>query len=163
MRGVSTKLSRPYGGNSTLPTERPTPERLAAIVRKHQMLVHGTPDCETCEVLAALDGAEEARDRHWTEEAQRSFEGVRGLDQMHEGGFNDPATFVIHEVWKRDPRVASLERRLGEARDALRKYHDWASRMPDVGFDSTSPRWQWWQQRPIVTAKAALKGQRGAQ
>lgn len=39
---------------------------------------------------------------------------------------------------------------------ALRAYHDWASRMPDAGFNDKSPRWAWWHERPQQSAEKVL-------
>ncbi len=43
-----------------------------------------------------------------------------------------------------------------QTRTALQAYDDWASRMPDAGFTSESPRWAWWHERPYAQARAAL-------
>jgi hypothetical protein len=49
-----------------------------------------------------------------------------------------------------------LREQLDAARQALQELLDWSDRMPDAGFTSESPRWQWWHERPAAAARAAL-------
>jgi hypothetical protein len=78
---------------------------------------------------AAAAAARRARDATWIEEAQRGFEGVRDplgdpslVDgwKGHHGKSDVVPCFVLHEVWKRDPRVeAERERIAGHIRGML--------------------------------------------
>jgi hypothetical protein len=44
--------------------------------------------------------------------------------------------------------LSACREQLRGAVEALRELDAWASRMPDAGFTSDDPRWDWWHERP---------------
>jgi hypothetical protein len=71
-------------------------------------------------IAAALRTARQQRDAKWIEEADKAFEHVRNplTDPAAIEGWAGDAVpaFVLHEVWKRNPRVAPLIDALVEIR-----------------------------------------------
>jgi len=76
---------------------------------------------------AALIEARRQQDRVWIREAERGFEGVRDPQEdpsLIDGwrsvdAYGEVASFVLHEVWKRSPRVEPLNSRLAGAEKLL--------------------------------------------
>lgn len=67
---------------------------------------------EFCSICVRLAIHRRSRDAFWIGEAHKAFEGVRDpiADQSLVKGWAGDAVpaFVLHEIWKRDPRVQPL-------------------------------------------------------
>lgn len=81
---------------------------------------------------------------------REALDDLRGCERDFSTG--DKYDASIEEKMKpRYAALASLEEQL-EALDA------WASRMPDAGFNSDDPRWDWWHERPRLSNPANDSG-----
>jgi hypothetical protein len=69
--------------------------------------------------MDSKDRAMTIRDRLWLEVCRRYFEDVR--EDYRVGGFPDLPSFVIHEIWKRDPRVSEVQAQLSDARAEIER------------------------------------------
>ena len=58
--------------------------------------------------------------------------------------------------------LSRVESRLARLEEGLRRYDEWASRMPDAGFTSDDPRWGWWHERPYDVARSLLSDEGAA-
>lgn len=80
--------------------------------------------------------------------AERHFAMLRAILSDYQDVISGP------DVQRGVDAVENLEAELRASRISYLHLWDWASRMPDAGFNEDDPRWDWWHRRPVPPASS---------